>query len=165
MVQSIPKVIKVMKQKKFQVTSEGFDKLNNELKELREVKRPLAVTRLQKAREMGDLSENSEYTSAKEALRFIDNRIVWIELRLRNAEVVEKDSNNSVVSLGDSVVLEKNGTKLEYQIVGELEADIANKKLSTNSPIGRAVLGKGKGDEVRVNTPAGEVKYKILSIS
>ncbi|OGK47054.1 transcription elongation factor GreA [Candidatus Roizmanbacteria bacterium RIFCSPLOWO2_01_FULL_39_19] len=155
----------MMKAKKFKVTQEGFDKLNSEFKELREVKRPVVVARLQKAREMGDLSENSEYTSAKESLRFIDSRIVWIELRLRNAEVVAKDANNNFVSLGDSVILERDGQKLEYQIVGELEADIENKKLSTNSPIGKAVLGKGKGDEVQVATPSGNVVYKIINIS
>ncbi len=154
-----------MRAAKINITQEGFDKLTEELAELRDGKRPAAVARLQKAREMGDLRENSEYHAAKESLRFIDNRIVWIELRLRRAEVVAKQENDGSVSLGSTVVIQKDDVKMEYQIVGELEADIANKKLSTNSPIGMAVFGKKIGDSVDVITPAGTVVYKIVSVS
>src|SRR3989344_1697622 len=154
-----------MKPQKFVITQEGFDKLTQELKELREVKKPAVLERLQKAREMGDLKENSEYHSAKESLRFIESRMIWIEIRVRNADVVAKDENHSIISLGDSVVLEQNGNSVDYQIVGELEADIANKKLSTNSPIGKAVFGKKVGDVVTVQIPAGDVTYKIIKIS
>jgi len=154
-----------MKPQKFVITQEGFDKLTQELKELREVKKPAVLERLQKAREMGDLKENSEYHSAKESLRFIESRMIWIEIRVRNADVVAKDANHSIISLGDSVVLEQNGNTVDYQIVGELEADIANKKLSTNSPIGKAVFGKKVGDVVTVQIPAGDVTYKIIKIS
>ena len=94
-----------MKPQKFVITQEGFDKLTQELKELREVKKPAVLERLQKAREMGDLKENSEYHSAKESLRFIESRMIWIEIRVRNADVVAKDANHSIISLGDSVVL------------------------------------------------------------
>lgn len=154
-----------MRTKKIDITQEGYDKLMTELKELREVKRPAILIQLQKAREMGDLSENGAYTSAKEALRFLDRRLVWIELQLRNVQIVERDTDLGVISLGDTVILEKDGKRTTYQIVGDLEADIANGKLSTNSPIGKAVFGKKLNDVVVVQIPAGDATYKIVAIS
>ena len=153
-----------MKTRTFKITQEGFDKFVAELKELRTVKRPIIIARLQKAREMGDLSENSEYTSAKEAQRTIDSRIIWLEIRTRNAEIVEKSENNDIVSLGSTVTLEKDGEKCIYEIVGELEADIVQKKLSTSSPIGRAMMGKKVGDIVSVVVPAGTIVYNLIKI-
>lgn len=154
-----------MKKDKIAVTQEGYDKLVAELKELREVKRPAILVELQKAREMGDLSENGAYTSAKESLRFLDRRLIWIEMKLRDVQIVERDADLGTVSLGDTVVIEKEGKKTTYQIVGDLEADIANGKLSTNSPIGKAVFGKKLGESVVVQIPAGDVTYKIVAIS
>ena len=153
-----------MKTRTFKITQEGFDRFVAELKELRTVKRPIIIARLQKAREMGDLSENSEYTSAKEAQRTIDSRIIWLEIRTRNAEIVEKSENNDIVSLGSTVTLEKDGEKFIYEIVGELEADIVQKKLSTSSPIGRAMMGKKVGDCVSVVVPAGTIVYNLIKI-
>src|SRR3989338_3617787 len=104
-----------MKTRTFKITQEGLDRFVAELKELCTVKRPIIIARLQKAREMGDLSENSEYTSAKEAQRTIDSRIIWLEIRTRNAEIVEKSENNDIVSLGSTVTLEKDGEKIIHK--------------------------------------------------
>lgn len=149
--------------KKFQFTKEGYEQLVKELEELKSVKRPASVDRLQKARAMGDLSENSEYHAAKEDMAFFEGRIREIEELMKNAEVVESTSNNGI-QLGAEIVVERDGKEETYSIVGEFEADPMQKKLSATSPIGSALLGKKKGDTVEVEVPAGKLKYKILKI-
>ncbi len=150
--------------KKIQLTKEGFEKLQNELQELRDKKRPAAVERLQKARAMGDLSENSEYTAAKEDLALVEERIQELESILKDVEVTENHAQHDGIEIGDTVVVEHNGQQEEYSIVGEFEADPMNKKLSHTSPIGKALLGKTVGETVEVIIPAGKTTYKILSI-
>ncbi len=147
------------------VTQEGYDKVLAEIDVLRKQKRPLAVARLKKAREMGDLSENSEYVAAKEDLSFLDGRARELEYLLRQVKVVDSVSDNSVVGVGSIIDVMVNGKKDTISIVGELEANIAEKKLSNNSPIGSALLGKKKGETVEVTIPAGTIEYKILQIS
>lgn len=149
---------------KTQLTKEGFEKLELELKELTGTKRPQAVDRLSKARSMGDLSENSEYTAAKEELAFVEGRIQEIEAILKNVEIVENQHNGQVVSLGDRVTVQTNGSTDQFYIVGEYEADPMVKKLSQGSPIGRALLGRRIGDTIEVEVPAGRTSYKVLSI-
>jgi len=151
--------------KNTQLTQEGFRNLEKELEELKQIKRPAAVERLQKARGMGDLSENSEYVAAKESLAFIDERIVEIEEILKSAKIVD-DSNNSraEVELGETVIVENNGQQARFTIVGEYEADPTNGKLSSSSPIGKALLGKKIGNEVEIKVPAGKIVYKIVDI-
>ncbi len=153
-----------MNDNKIIVTDEGYKKLQNELKILQSEKRPKAVERLKKAREMGDLSENSEYVAAKEELSFVDGRIAEIEETLRRAQITEKSNDKSAVEIGDKVIVSVNGETSAYTIVGELETDITNGKLSHKSPIGKALLRKRKGDAITIQIPAGFVEYKILDI-
>ena len=147
-----------------QLTKEGYEKIQAEYKELIETKKPYAVDRLGKARSMGDLKENSEYGAAKDELAFIEGRIREIEQILETVEVINKANNNSIVELGNSVTVEIQGKTEQYQIVGEFEADPMNKKISSTSPIGLALIGKKVGNIVEVNIPAGKVQYKIIEI-
>jgi len=147
-----------------QLTKEGFEKLKKELNELIKIKKPYAIERLHKARAMGDLSENSEYTAAKEELAFVEGRILEIEEILKTVQVVENRKKSNLVEIGASVVIEVNGKKELFQIVGEFEADPMEKKLSHTSPIGKALIGKTVGDQVEVNVPAGKIRYKIIEI-
>jgi transcription elongation factor GreA len=145
------------------VTKEGLDALKAEYEELVNVKRPEAVTRLATARDQGDLSENSEYTDAKQSLSFIDGRIAELEVVLHDVKVVTTHAKGQV-DVGCKVTLHINGKKEEFTVVGEWEADPASKKISHESPLGKALLGKKVGEKVEVEAPAGKILYKILSI-
>jgi len=149
---------------KIQITQKGFNDLKIELEDLIKNKRPKAIDRLGKARSMGDLSENSEYTAAKEELAFVDGRVQEIQQVIDNAEVTNNNNASDFVQIGSSVTVELNGKNEVFQIVGEFEADPMNKKLSQNSPIGQALINKKVGDQVEVNIPAGKVQYKIIEI-
>lgn len=151
--------------KKVQLTKSGFENLKKELEELEKNKRPKIVQRLQKARAMGDLSENSEYTAAKEELELIEGRIFEIRQIIENAQVIETNNQNSNVQIGSSVIVEVDGKKEKFEIVGEFEADPLNKKLSHSSPIGQALIGKKPGEWVEVEVPAGKIRYKIVEIN
>lgn len=150
--------------KKFQFTQEGLDKLREEYQELIDNKRKQAIDRLQKARMMGDLSENSEYTAAKEDLAFIEGRIKELEEIMANAEVVEQNWEGEIIEIGSRVIVEKNDEKDEFFIVGEFEADPMAKKLSATSPIGKALLGKAIGEKVEIQIPVGKIVYKVVDI-
>src|SRR3990167_8295602 len=147
--------------KKTQLTKTVYESMKKEYEELVSVKRPQAVERLQKARSMGDLSENSEYSAAKEELAFVEGRVQEI---LKTAEVVENHNGSTHIELGSSVTVQADGKTELFQIVGEFEADPLNKKLSHTSPIGQALIGKTVGDLVEVDVPAGKIKYKIVDI-
>ena len=149
---------------KIQLTKQGHDDLQKEHEDLIKNKKPQAVDRLQKARAMGDLSENSEYNAAKEELAFVEGRIRETEEILNNAEVIENNNTNGKIQVGSSVTVEANGKNDLFQIVGEFEADPMNKKLSQNSPIGQALMDKRVGDMVEVDIPAGKIQYKIVGI-
>ena len=149
---------------KTQLTQKGFDDLKTEHEDLLKNKKPKAIERLSKARSMGDLSENSEYTAAKEELAFVEGRVREIEEILDNANVVENNQAGDQVQVGSSITVEVNGNAESFQIVGEFEADPMNKKLSQNSPIGMALINKKIGDLVEVNIPAGKIQYKIIEI-
>lgn len=137
----------------------------DEHEELVKNKKQKAIDRLQKARAMGDLSENSEYTAAKEDLAFIEGRIMELATLLNNVEIIEEAiSSASVVDVGRKVLVESRHGTHEYIIVGEFEADPMNKKLSHTSPIGKALVGKKKGQKVKVVVPAGEIEYTIVEI-
>jgi len=150
--------------KKVQLTKDGYEKIQQELKNLIEKKRPYAVDRLKKARDMGDLSENSEYHAAKEGLTFVEGRIQEIEIILKLAEVIHNHNGNHQVDIGVAVTVDVNGKQELFHIVGEFEADPLHKKLSHTSPIGKALMGKKVGDWVEVKIPAGKIKYKIVEI-
>ncbi len=149
---------------KIQLTKQGHQDLQKEHEDLIKNKKPQAVDRLQKARAMGDLSENSEYNAAKEELAFVEGRIRETEEILNNAEVIENNNTNGKIQVGSSVTVEANGKNDLFQIVGEFEADPMNKKLSQNSPIGQALMDKRVGDMVEVDIPAGKIQYKIVGI-
>ena len=157
-------VNKKIKEEFILVTQDGLDELNVELKLLREDKRPDAVMRLQSARDMGDLSENSEYSSAKLDLEFIDERITSIETKLKKAKVVVKSTTTKTVGIGSKVTVVVAGKQITYEIVGEGEADPKEKKVSHNSPIGEALKGKKEGDAVKVKAPVGIIEYAIKEI-
>lgn len=150
---------------KIQVTKAGLEELKRELDQLVNVKRPKVVDRLSNARNQGDLAENSDYHSAKEELEFLDGRIDELEVVLNEAEVVEVKNNNDVVDVGAKVTVKVNGASHVYNIVGEWEADPMQKKISNTSPLGKALVGKGKGDSVEVEAPVGKVKYEIVSVN
>lgn len=146
------------------MTKEGLNTLKKELDEMVEVKRPRLVERLSNARQQGDLTENSDYANAKEELEFLDGRISELEGVLKNASVVSGSGRGQGVALGTKVTLKVNGDKHEFEIVGEWEADPANKKISHESPLGQALVGKKVGEKVEVEAPAGKLTYQILAI-
>lgn len=150
--------------KKTQLTKEGFAKLQQEYKELIEKKKPYSIDRLQKARGMGDLSENSEYSAAKDELAFVEGRIQEIDEILKNVEIVANHFHSPMIEVGSKIVVEVNNQRDEFEIVGEFEADPALKKISQTSPIGKALLGKKVGETTIIKVPAGEITYKILEI-
>ncbi len=149
---------------KVQLTQEGYSELKAELEELVSQKRPAAVDRLSNARSMGDLSENSDYHQAREALEFMDGRIAELENILQQAQVVRPSGKKNEVGFGTKVRVKANGDEHTFHIVGEWEADPAEKKISHESPLGMALLGKKVGDKVEVEAPAGKVEYTVLGI-
>jgi transcription elongation factor GreA len=154
-----------MNSKAIYLTQKGLEDLQKELNELDKVKRPQIVKELSTAREQGDLSENGAYTAAKEELAFIDGRIDELEVILKNVEVIEDKHSTKMVSLGAQVNLTVNGKKEVFTLVGEWEADPMEKKISHESPLGKALMGKKVGEEIEVDAPAGKMVYKIVSIS
>ena len=153
--------------KKNILTYEGLNKLEDELENLKVVRRKEVSQKIKEAREQGDLSENAEYDAAKDEQRDIEARIEELETILKNAEVVvEEEADLDKVSIGCSVkILDcEFDEELEYKIVGSTEANSLKGKISNESPVGKALLGKQVGDTVTVETPAGEFSYKVLSI-
>ena len=152
-----------MTPKKIPLTQDGLKNLEEELKTLQDSIRPQAVDKLQKARGMGDLSENSAYTTAREELTILEGRIQELQEVIRNAEIVN-NHNLSQVGIGTQVTVEINNNIEDLHVVGEFEADPMNKKLSHTSPIGQALVGKKVGDVIEIEIPSGRIKYKILAI-
>src|SRR5690348_17178281 len=149
------------------LTPEGFKKLQREIDLLRGEKRREVAERIRVAREFGDISENAEYDDAKNEQMMLEHRIATLEERLRAARVIdESEITADVVSIGATVRLrDVNANKtFEYQIVGSAEANPAENKLSNESPVGKAIIGRKKGETVEVSAPRGAMKYKILEI-
>lgn len=153
-----------MATKTITLTKEGLELLQAELKELKEVKRPEVIERIKRAKEFGDLSENAEYQTAKEDQSFIEGRIQEIEAMLKNVKIVEKQHASDFVAIGSVVTVDIEGDKVDYEIVGPTESDLAHNKVSSDSPVGRSLLGHKKGDVVTVMAPGGEIEYKIIAI-
>ena len=154
-------------EKEIMLTLEGLKKLEQELENLKTVRRREVAERIKQAIEFGDISENSEYEDAKNEQAFIEGRILTLEKMLRNAKVIEQvDSDSKVVYIGTKVVLKdlEYGDEFEYTIVGSAEADPMNNKISNESPVGKAILNKKEGDVVEVSVPAGKLEYKIVSV-
>jgi transcription elongation factor GreA len=149
------------------LTSEGYQKLKQEIEELSTVKRREVAERIRVAREFGDIAENAEYDDAKNEQMLLEHRIATLEERLRDARVIsKKDIAKDVVSVGSKVKLRDVAARetIEYHIVGSAEADPTANKLSNESPVGKAIMGHKKGETVEVSAPRGTLKFKILEI-
>jgi len=147
------------------LTAEGLAKVKAELEELKGPRREELAARLRSAIQMGDLSENADYHKAKEDQAFLEGRIQELEFMARNAVVIEKSSNNDVVSIGSRVTIQEEDYPAEtYHLVGPAEADPRNGRISHESPIGSALMDRRVGDSVEVETPAGKTNFKILKI-
>ena len=149
------------------MSEEGYKKLMAELKELETVERPKISAAIAEARDKGDLSENAEYDAAKDEQRDIETQIAELEEILKNAEVIQEDNTDlDAVKMESTVVLHdiEFDEDIEYVIVGSSEADSLNNKISNESPLGAAMLGKKVGDIVKVEAPIGVVEYKIVSV-
>ena len=153
---------------KIPMTRSGADALKSELQRLKSVERPSVIQAIADARSHGDLSENADYDAARERQGFIEGRIAEIEHKLAGAQVIDPaaiDADGRIV-FGATVEIEDttSGEKSRYQIVGDDEADIKIGKISVNSPIARALIGKGEGDTVEVKAPGGIRGYEVLSV-
>ncbi|MFC6039805.1 transcription elongation factor GreA [Paenisporosarcina macmurdoensis] len=155
-------------EKQYPMTIAGKQKLADELDFLKTVKRKEVVERIKVARSFGDLSENSEYDSAKEDQAFVEGRIVTLESMIRNAVIIEgNEKDNDIVSLGKTVsfIEVPDGEEETYKIVGSAEADPIEGLISNDSPIAKSLIGRSVGDQVKVLTPGGEMDVKITSIN
>jgi transcription elongation factor GreA len=147
------------------LTAAGLKNLQEEFNDLVNNKRPGVAARIQKAREYGDLSENAEYAEAKDEQSFIEGRILELEQILSNASVIDESAKGDFVQIGSKVTLHLNGNDVEFTIVGAQEANPANKRISHESPLGQALIGKKIGSVVEVEAPVGRVTYRIVSVS
>ncbi len=147
------------------LTPQGLAQLQQELEELKLVKRPQTIKRIEEAKAMGDLYENAEYDDAKEAQAMVEARIYEIDEILKSYQLIDDAAGAKKVRVGSTVRLDVQGKERTYTIVGSNEADPLAGKISNESPIGRALLGIAPGESVKVQTPGGETVYKIVSIS
>ncbi len=149
-------------------TQEGIDRLKDEIKQLESVERPKISQQIAEARDKGDLSENAEYDAAKEAQGMLEARISKLKNKLANARLIDdSEIDSSKVFILSTVKIKntKNGMEMSYTLVAENEADIKAKKISVDSPIGKGLLGKAVGEIADIQTPAGVMKFEIISIS
>lgn len=148
----------------FDLTAEGAARLQAELRNLTDVRRPEVIARIRTAKELGDLKENADYTAAREEQSFLEGRIQAIEALLRGARIIETPAAGASIGLGSTVRVETLGEETTYVLVGTTEADPAKGRISVASPVGQALLGHGPGDEVIVRTPRGDATYRVLSV-
>ena len=148
--------------KVYQITESGQRELERELEELKSRRGEIA-DKIAVARDFGDLSENAEYDAAREAQGLLETRITEIETILQNASIIQAGSSSTVV-LGSTVELEANGKTVVYTVVGPVEADPLEGKVSNESPIGQALMGKAVGDTVTISTPKGELAYAVVAL-
>jgi transcription elongation factor GreA len=154
--------------RKVKLTREGEKKMHEELKHLKEVKRPEAIHAIAEARRKGDLSENAEYDAAKEAQHHLETRIHQLEVKIRSVEIIDDriiDSDKAYIGARVDLQDMASGEELHYILVDEYEADFAQRKISTVSPIGKSLLGKGVGETVEITVPRGTIRYKVLAIT
>ena len=149
------------------VTRQGFEALKKELENLKKNERPQNIKAIEEARAHGDLSENAEFAAAKDRQGFIEGRIIDLEFKLANADVIATDNlPKDRVVFGSKVVLEniETGEDVVYQLVGPDESDIENGRISISSPLGKAIIGRKPGDELTLQVPAGKRSYELLEI-
>jgi len=155
-----------MKEKEIFLTREGYKALVRELEDLKKNKRKEVTEKIKQAKEFGDISENAEYTEAKNQQAFIEGRILTIEHILYNAKIIEGDGHNGSVSLGCKVKLLNltDNSVVEYCLVSSPEVNVKENKISDESPVGKAIIGATVGDVVKVKIPKGEIEFKVLEI-
>ncbi|MBI4128828.1 MAG: transcription elongation factor GreA [Parcubacteria group bacterium] len=146
------------------ISAQGLERLKAEIAHLKTVKRQEVAERLQRAKELGDLSENSEYQEAKEEQALMEKRIAELEQELKDTVIIEQSEKSGVVAIGNTVEVRTNGTKRTFTIVGSAEANPKEGHISNESPLGKAFLGRPAGERIVVDTPGGKVTYTILSI-
>ncbi len=149
---------------KHYLTEEHFEKLKTDLHSLKTEARTEIAERLKRAKEYGDLSENAEYSEAKEAQARLENQILKLEETIRNAVIIKKANEKDIVNIGSTIEIKKRGKIFRYTIVGSSEAQPEINLISNESPIGRAFLEKKTGDMVKIKTPGGLVTYEIIKI-
>jgi len=150
------------------MTSDGYNRLQDEIKRLKTVERPAIIRAIAEARTHGDLSENAEYHAARERQSFIEGRLAELEDKVARAEVIDTSKlSGTVIKFGATVTLADEETDEEqtFRIVGEDEADVKGGRLSVTSPLARALIGKGKGDSVEVSTPRGNKSYEVVTVA
>lgn len=153
---------------KIPMTSDGYNRLREELRRLKSVDRPAVIRAIAEAREHGDLAENAEYHSARDRQSFIEGRLAEIEDKIARAEVIDVSKlSGSVIKFGAKVTLADEETDEEqtFQIVGEDEADVRQGRLSVTSPLARALIGKSTGESVEVATPSGAKSYEVVTVA
>ena len=152
-------------EKKFLLTADGLKKLEEELKYLKKDKRKEIAAKLAEAISFGDLSENAEYDAAKNEQAFVEQRIIEVEDQIKYAEViVENKSEKGLVQVGSTVVISHEGEEHQYTIVGSTESDPLKQRISNESPVGEAIIGKKAKDKVKVQAPGGEFEYTIVKV-
>jgi transcription elongation factor GreA len=154
-----------MQDKPVLLTPEGLRRLQEELDRLVNERRPEIALRIKQAKEFGDLSENAEYEDAKNDQGFMEGRIMTVEQMIRNASLIENEKADGLVRLGSTVKLKDEFGETTYTIVGTAEADASSGRISLESPVGKAVLGRRGGDQVEVETPGGSRKVQILKVA
>jgi transcription elongation factor GreA len=147
------------------LSKDGLEKLRAELEEMTNVKRPEIANRIHDAKEHGDLTENAEYEDAKNEQAFVEGRIQTLEALIKNATLIDENHSTDHVQIGSTVSVESETGKETFTIVGSAEAKPAEGRISNESPVGRSLLGRKKGEKVVVKVPAGDFTYKITSIS
>lgn len=149
---------------KYYITKERLEELKAELERLKKEERSEIAERLKRAKEYGDLSENSEYTAAKDEQARLESQIIELENIIRNSEIIKKISGKEIVQIGSTIEVKRKDKIFEYTIVGSQEANPESNLISNESPLGRAFLDKKAGDIVKIETPGGIVEYKIIKI-
>ena len=146
------------------LTKEGFDKLQAELDELRTVRRPETDERIKYAKDFGDISENAEYEAAKNEQGMLEGRILTLENMIRNAVIIEQGHHAGVVQVGSTVEVKDEFGVQAFTIVGPAEVDVSSGRISMESPVGKALLGRGIGDKVDVQSPGGVRQLKVVAV-
>jgi len=146
------------------ITEDGYQKLVDELRYLKEEKRKEIAARIELAKSFGDLSENAEYTDARNEQSFVEGRIMELELLLKTATVIQQTSGGSTIMMGSKIKIKMDGVMREFLIVGPHEADPVSGKVSYESPMGKSFLGKKVGDKFEIEVPKGKIKIEIVAI-
>ena len=147
------------------ISKDGLEKLRHELEEMVSIRRPEIAQRIHDAKEHGDLTENAEYEDAKNEQAFVEGRIQMVEALIKNATLIDEHHSKDHVQIGSTVKLDGPAGAQTFTIVGSPEAKPTEGRISNESPVGRALLGKKKGENVTVQVPAGDIAYKIVAIS